>query len=206
MSDKSLRLRSFLGKVWDRVKGVHGFASVLRDMTAWMFWLVGFVVAIGTGVYRYAPQILDWMFYTVYPVFMVWMLYVGYGLIRQAMAEHRRRESQPELVPRIMLPAREAVQIAVQSSAVQYRLPKGKAQGTGIKEATEMARDLIRRFMAANPDCVASTPHEIFEGDSEEFVAAAGTSLWLLLMGSLRGRLTNGKAKKGDFSTGRAKD
>ena len=140
-------------------------------MTAWMFWLVGFVFAIATGVYRYAPQVLDWVFYIAYPVFMVWMLYVGYGLIKQAMAEYRRRESQPDLMPRVMLPAWEAVQIAVQSSAVQYRLPKGKAQGTGITEATEMARDLIRRFMSANPDCVASRAHEILEGDSEEFVA-----------------------------------
>ena len=171
MSDKSSRLRSILGMVWDRVKGVHGFVSVLRDMTAWMFWLVAFLIAIATGVYRYAPQVLDWVFYIAYPIFMVWMLYVGYGLIKQAMAEYRRRESQPDLVPRVLLPTREALQIAVQSSAVQYRLPKGKAQGTGTREATEMARDLIRRFVAANPDCVASRPHEIFEGDSEEFVA-----------------------------------
>ena len=171
MSDKSSRLRSILGMVWDRVKRVHGFVSVLRDMTAWMFWLVGFVFVIAAGAYRYSPQALDWVFYIGYPICIVWMLYVGYGLIQQAIAEYRRRESQADLVPRVMLPTREAVHIAIQSSAVQYRLPKGKVQGTGIREATEMARDLIRRFVAANPDCVASRHHEIFEGDSEEFVA-----------------------------------
>ena len=164
-------MRSIFGKVWDWVKNVHGFVSVLRDMTAWMFWLVGFVFAIGAGFYRYAPQVLDWVFYIGYPVVMAWMLYVGYGLTKQAMAEYRKRKSQPDLVPRAVLPAREAVRIAIDSSAVQYRLPKGKAQGTGIREATEIARDLVRRFIAANPDCVTSRPSRVFEGDSEEFVA-----------------------------------
>lgn len=171
MSDKSSRLHSFLHSIWNRVKRVHGCVSVLRDMTAWLFWLIAFMFAIGTGVYRYTPQVLDWMFHIAYPIIVVWMLYVGYGLIKQAMAEYRRRERQQEFVPRIMLPAREAVQIAIRSSAVQYRLPKGKAQGTGGREAAEMARDLIRRFVVANPDCVANRPHEVFEGDSEEFVA-----------------------------------
>ncbi len=171
MSAKSSRLHGFLGKVWGRIEGVHGVVSVLRDMTAWLFWLVVFVSGIGAGVYRYAPQVLDWVFHIAYPAVMVWMLYAGYGILTQAMAEYRRRESQQELVPRVMLPAREAVRIAIDSSAVQYRLPKGKVQGTGIREATEMARDLVRRFVVANPDCVASRPHEILEGDSEEFVA-----------------------------------
>ena len=171
MSAKSSRLRSILGRVWDRIKDVHGFISVLRDMTEWMLWLVGFVFAIGVGVYRYAPQVLDWVFYIGYPVVMGWMSYVGYGLIKQAMAEYRKRKTQPNLVPRVVLPAREAVRIAIDSSAVQYRLPKGKAQGTGIREAKEMARDLVRRFIAANPDCVVNRPSEVVEGDSEEFVA-----------------------------------
>ena len=171
MLDKSSRLRSICGKVWDWIKNVHGIVSVLKDMTVWMFWLAGIVLLIGAGVYRYAPQVLDWVFYIGYPIVMAWMLYVGYGIIKQAVAEHRKRESQPGFVSRALLPVGKAMQIALDSSAVEYRLPKGKAQGTGTREATEIARDLVRRFTAANPDCVARRPHEIFEGDWEEFVA-----------------------------------
>lgn len=171
MLAKSSRLRSISSRVWDWIKYVHGFVSVLKDMTVWMLWLAGFVLLIGAGVNRYAPQVLDWVFYIGYPVVMAWMLYVGYGLIKQAMTEHRKRKNQPDLVPRVVLPVTEAIQIALDSSAVQYRLPKEKAQGTGIREATEMARDLVWRFMAANPDCVASMPNDIFEGDSDRFVA-----------------------------------
>lgn len=152
-----------------RAKIVCEFFNMFETAVSWKWVSVMFGTVIA-WTYTTAPVALPWIVRGILVAASLWLIWTGWTGARTAIAKIRQQGSSPRPTGRTFISVTQAIDVAKQSSAVLYRLPRpvdGDPRNTVRNEKAkyELARDLVRRFMAANPDAVGRGPHPVFGED-----------------------------------------